>query len=497
MGRLFRLARLSVLLATVLSGWGMNAGAQFEDAGETGFQHASPFAAPLDADPFAASLPIDFQRLPAIGAEPLWPSGVSQASYDPEFTTASAESEEFLEPDVEYYTLDELRAEMKKLAWTKGDYRIVPYGSLWGSAIYATQRTAPGPFILYIASATTEGEDDFVIDTRRSRIGVDIFGPKVPMFGCAESAARMEIDFHGVFGTFEGLRVVGPENQTGLQLRHAYAEVKNEDFRLLAGQTWDLVSPLNPGMLTYAVGWGAGNIGFRRMQIRYERYLHLADDSVLTLQGAIAQDIALDFINVAESANWPVLQGRCGYKTADIGPFQPLTIGVSGHIGEQGFDFPRIPDPNNSQLTLLPAEDDARIETWSLNVDARWPITSRMGIQGEFFTGRNLSTFLGGVIQGINRETRQPIATTGGWIELWYDLTDRLHSHVGYGIDNPRDTDVAVRDRTSNSVLFGNVSFDILPKMTVGLELSYWETKYKGLESGQAMVFEFTGQYAF
>jgi hypothetical protein len=474
-----------------LGWWGSNADAQFDDHRTTETGPALLYTSALDTGTPAASADTEFQRLPAVGAEPLWSSGVSQALYDPQVMAATAESEQTLEPDAEYYTLDELREEMKKLAWTKGDYRIVPYGSLWGSAIYASQRTAPGPFILYIASATTEGEDDFVIDTRRTRIGVDVSGPKVPMFGCAETAGKLEIDFHGVFGTFEGLRVVGPENQTGLQLRHAYAEVKNEDFRLLAGQTWDLVSPLYPGMLTYAVGWGAGNIGFRRMQIRYERYLHMADDSVITLQGAIAQDIALDFINYAESANWPVLQGRCGYTTGALGPCQPLTIGVSGHVGEQGFDFPAV------DLLNLPARDDARIETWSLNADARWPITPRFGVQGEFFTGRNLSTFLGGVIQGINRETRQPIATTGGWIDVWYDWTDRLHSHVGYGIDNPRDTEVATRDRMSNSVLFGNLSFDILPKMTVGLELSYWETKYKNLEPGESMVLEFTGQYAF
>jgi hypothetical protein len=92
----------------------------------------------------------------------LWPSGVSQASYDPDVMAVTAETEQMLESDVEYCTLDELRAELKKLAWIKGDYRIVPYGALWGSAIYATQRTAPGPFILYVSSATTESEDNFV-----------------------------------------------------------------------------------------------------------------------------------------------------------------------------------------------------------------------------------------------------------------------------------------------------------------------------------------------
>lgn len=392
-------------------------------------------------------------------------------------------------PDSKKITMDEVREELKKQAWKKGDYTIVPYGVLWGSAFYASERSIPGPFILYVASATNEGEDDFVIDTRRTRVGLDIEGPRVSFFDGAQSGGKMEVDFQAVLGTAEGLRVVAPENQTGIQIRQAYAEVKNENFRLLAGQTWDLISPLNPGMLTYAVGWGGGNIGFRRMQVRYERYLQVTDTTKLMLQGGLAQDIALDFTTIAESANWPVLQGRCGLEFDPFFAGQPLTVGVSSHLGEQGFDFPAV--------GALPAEDDARIETWSFNVDARWPINSRMGIQGEFFTGKNLSTFLGGVIQGINVDTRRPIAATGGWVELWYDWTTRLHSHVGYGIDDPRDVDVANAGRTQNSFLFVNGSIDVLPKMTLGVELSYWDTTYRGLAPGEATVLEFTGAYAF
>lgn len=379
--------------------------------------------------------------------------------------------------------------ETKKFAWEKGDYRIVPYGALWGSAIYSTERAVPGPFILYVASATAEGEDYFVIDTRRSRVGFDIAGPRVPLMGYANSGAKVEVDFQAALGTAEGLRVLAPENQTAVQIRHAYAEVKNDEFRLMAGQTWDLVSPLNPGMLTYAVGWGGGNIGFRRMQIRYERYLQLTHTAKLTLQGAMAQDIALDFIQYAESANWPILQGRCGLDCQPVSAFQPLSVGVSGHIGEQGFDFPSIGP--------LPAQDDARIETWSFNVDVRWPFTSRMGVQGEFFTGKNLSAFLGGIIQGINPVTRRAIATTGGWGEFWYDWSPRLHTHLGYGIDDPSDRAIANAGRTQNSFYFVNSTIDILPKMTVGLEVSYWQTKYRGLAPGNAAVFEFTGSYAF
>ena len=63
------------------------------------------------------------------------------------------------------------------------------------------------------------------------------------------------------------------ENKPTIMLRHAYVEVKDDDFRFLAGQTWDVISPLNPNMLMYSVGWDGGNIGYRRAQFRGERYL--------------------------------------------------------------------------------------------------------------------------------------------------------------------------------------------------------------------------------
>ena len=97
--------------------------------------------------------------------------------------------------DAQFYTLDELREEMKKLAWVEGDYKIVPYGAIWGSAIYATRRTFPGFFILFIQSPTTEGEDDFEIDTRRTRLGLDVTGPSFPGSAALIPEARSKSTF--------------------------------------------------------------------------------------------------------------------------------------------------------------------------------------------------------------------------------------------------------------------------------------------------------------
>jgi hypothetical protein len=396
---------------------------------------------------------------------------------------------------VQVFTLDELKEEMKKLAWTKGDFKIVPYGVLWGSAIYATERVNPGQYILWVHSPTVEGENDCVIDTRRTRLGIDVTGPTTPLFGETQSGAKVEVDFHGNQPPFTAVPVAPLENKALLLLRHAYAEVKNDDWRLLAGQTFDLISPLYPGTLNYTVGWDTGNIGYRRMQLRLERYLHFSETLMVSLQGAACQNIVTDSNAVSdpESSAWPILMGRVGLTLGEQGPnCLPITCGASGHIGEQGFDF--------ATVAPVPAHDDARIQTWSVNADLRVPVTDRLGFQGEFFSGDNLGTFLGGIGQGVNLvpAVRRSIRATGGWVEVWYDWTTRLHGHIGYGVDDPLNSDLTLpAHRTYNQFIFSNVSFDITKKMIVGFEVGSWKTHYAGQLPGDALTFEFSGQYGF
>jgi hypothetical protein len=111
-----------------------------------------------------------------------------------------------------------------ELVWQKGNVRVVPYGSFWSDMTSTTQRTFPGSFTLFVFSTEEEGEGEFSIDARRSRFGLDVFGPTIPNLDNAESAGRLEIDFQGEFIT---------ENRATVLLRQAYWELKNERFRIL------------------------------------------------------------------------------------------------------------------------------------------------------------------------------------------------------------------------------------------------------------------------
>lgn len=387
----------------------------------------------------------------------------------------------------------EVDSEIKRLMWTKGSFKIIPYGILWANSVYSTERTNPGSFTLWVESETRQGEGEFIVDARSSRLGVDVIGPQLALFGCSETGGRVEVDFQGVPNV--------TENRGGIQLRHAYVETKNAEYRLLAGQTFDVISPLTPNMLMFSIGWNGGNIGFRRAQFRAERFVAFSDTMLLTLQSSINQNIFSDSITGVtgvstalvrgEPSNWPILEGRMAATFGQrAGPDAlPITLGISGHVGEQEFDV-----WNGSTLLL----NDRRRKTWSVNADLRVPVTQKFGLQGEFFMGEDLGAFMGGIGQGIDAVTLNEIHSAGGWGELWYYWTPRLHSHVGYGVDNPADSELRTTgDRRYNQFLFSNLIFDVTKQFQAGLEVSSWKTLFVGLEPGEAVRTEFAVKYAF
>jgi hypothetical protein len=317
-----------------------------------------------------------------------------------------------------------------------------------------------------------------------------VLGPRIPCLGNAQSGGKVEFDFQGTFLT---------ENKGSVLLRHAYWEVKDEQFRLLAGQTWDVISPLMPNTLMYSVYWGAGNIGYRRAQFRGERYITLSDTCLWTVQGSLNTDVVSEFPMSTtvpappsgDQASWPVLEGRTAITLGERGKGgRPVTLGISGHVGEQIFDFPAAPP--------LPAVDNMSFRTWSFNVDLRAPITDRLGFMGEYYIGDNLGAYLGGIVQGIDPGLRVPIYDTGGWMEVWYDWTPSWHSNVGYCIDQPNRNDLSsASERTYNAVYFGNVIYDVTKQFQVGLEVGSWRTLYVGKTPGESIRTEFMARYGF
>jgi hypothetical protein len=399
------------------------------------------------------------------------------------------------------FTLEQLSGELQKYAWKKGDLSITPYGYLWGNMVVSSERTDPGSYTLFVQSPTATGgaESEFIVDDRNTRLGIDVGGPKVCWFGEeAATGGRFECDFQNALLT--------TENKPTVLLRHAYLEAKNDDERFLFGQTWDVISPLQPGMLLYTIGWDGGNIGYRRPQVRDERYFALSDTSLVTVQVSVNEDVFSDngttFLPSGDSAvldgkpsNWPLIEGRAAWKIGPRGQgCLPVEIGVSGHIGDQEF-VDTLLLPSGAVASVAP---QVHRRTWSGNIDLRWPITERFGFQGECQIGEDLSTFFGGIGQGINPATGNAIRDAGGWFEFWYDWTPTLHSHFGYSVDKPDADDLTVvGERTYNQFFFGNLTYNFTKDFLVGIEVSSWKTLFIGEQEGDSVRTEFVAKYGF
>ena len=140
----------------------------------------------------------------------------------------------------------------------------------------------------------------------------------VPASRClcdAKIGGKVEVDFQGQFVT---------RNKPGLLLRHAYVEAKNDDYRLLVGQTWDVISPLGIPTLNYTAGSAVGNLAYRRAQFRGGAILGRSPTrSCMTLQGSVNGNVVTDFVSdpatttSADPGPYPDVQGRVGFTLGE------------------------------------------------------------------------------------------------------------------------------------------------------------------------------------
>jgi hypothetical protein len=254
-------------------------------------------------------------------------------------------------------------------------------------------------------------------------------------------------------------------------MRHAYLTLDwpKSQFSILAGQSWDIISPLNPNTLNYPVLWDAGNIGYRRPQIRFTKSVRLDEKASMKFEGGFFRTIGRTDPTGSESgedAGYPTTQGRVSVTFPFLGP-KPTTVGVSGHIGQEEYD-------------LDATGRNVKFESWSLNLDVTLPVSNKLTVLGEGFCGRDLDQYFGGIGQGVNTTTRREIDSKGGWIAASLGPWSQWSYNVGAGIDRPDPDDLASGGRRQNSSIFGNVFYSFNKNVQFGVELSQWSTLYKG-----------------
>lgn len=315
--------------------------------------------------------------------------------------------------------------------------------------------------------------DDFTMHPRLSRLGVDFSGGKIDGLGDPTITGKIEVDFfnNGLTGQ--------SESRAALRMRHAWLKLGWDRLSVLAGQTNDVISPLFPIVNSDLVMWGAGNLGDRRPQLRFE-YAPPTGETGFIAQAEVGLTGADDNADLdspgtfgagfrdGETSGLPTLQARLADRF-EFGTGK-AEVGLWAH---RAWEHPD---------TSFNGED--RFDSDVFGIDVSLPVYKDIvGVKAEWWSGKNVDDVRGGIFQGINRTSGDEIAAKGGFAEISVKCSDHLTSYVGWSNDNPDNADVGAQGRAENVIGYAALRWNYKP-LSFGLEYLDWTTKYVGLDDG-------------
>lgn len=355
------------------------------------------------------------------------------------------------------------------LADGKPSFDIKGYGYFKLDGAYDRNLTSHGNFVMWVQPpANAEDDEQFNMTANETRFGVNLIGNG---YGNLKVSGKLEMD---LYASVSGVA----ENKAMLQLRHAYFAVESGRYKLLAGQSWDLISPLNPSTLNYSVLWGCGNIGYRRPQVSFW-YNYQADKTTeIGFAAGFFRTIGTDLTPTFTLATGETVEGADDGTDAGIPSVQAL-FDLKHNLsngGQMRGGFSGLWGKLKAETTLGNSE---KYESWGFAAHAALAPSARFGLNGEFYTGSNLGSYFGAVLRNSEIDG---LKSSGGWLTLWWQASKLFHLSSGFGIDDPDDDDFA-SGRSRNSCLYGTFRYTFIPQATLGVELSQWETKYKGGET--------------
>ena len=367
---------------------------------------------------------------------------------------------------------------------------VKPYGFLRLDLIYNDSKTNNSQTTMWVSSedgVNVRGDDkEFVLHPRLTRLGLHVNGGKVDS---SDVTGNLEIDF-----------VTTPnfsESRQAIRLRHAFLKISSGKFSLLAGQTWDIISPIFPSVNQDTLMWNAGNTGDRRPQLR-AGYEHPLGPGKLSIMGGLGLTSAIDSkdldkngVRDGEDSGLPNLQARIGYTRPGFVPRENMVVGIWGHLAKEEIGEVSARIAGENSFTSNSIGGDVILPIISLS-----PVGS-LTMRGEVWSGKNLSDFRGGIGHGININTGEEIKSIGGWLEFLIKVNPELQVEVGYTVDNPEDEDLKNGDKADNTTWYIGGNFKPGGGLLLGIEYINWKTGYKDVPEGTDNRVNLIAQYNF
>jgi len=358
----------------------------------------------------------------------------------------------------------------------KSTFDLKWYGYFKLDGSYDQNLTSHGDYVMWVEQPAYDKDDEqFNMTANETRFGFVANGKG---YKNVQVGGKLEFD---LYAGASGPSIV--QNEATLQLRHAYFTIQSSNTKLLAGQSWDLISPLNPATLNYAALWGCGNIGYLRPQVSLWHTASASPQTDVTFAGGffrtIGEDLTPTLLTLALAGD-TISDGDDDGTDAGIPSFQglfevkhTLPSGTSFRVGASALwgELKAETNQGNSQ----------KYESWAAVGHVMVSFPNGSGFAGEAFTGINLGSYFGGIRQS---STIDGVESLGGWASAWVKPSPKVKLAAGFGLDDPKDEDIT-SGRSKNTSYFGNIRYYIVPQASIGLEVSQWETEYKDAETAK------------
>jgi hypothetical protein len=316
-------------------------------------------------------------------------------------------------------------------------------------------------FVLPAAPDDNPAASTTSASARQSRLTLTAL---VPEFARGALRGELDVDFFGGQQPSSGGRTFPL-----LRLRRAFAELAWTRFAVRVGQESPPIATVSPSSLA-SIGFpefaGAGNLWLWIPQVRLSGDLAPlgtvrvgAEVAALAPTSGEPQEGFVTQPDLAERSGRPHLEGRVRARWG-VGE-EAAEVSFGGHYG-----------------WLVNAAGE-RVPSRALAVSLWVPLSPKVEIRAEGFTGQALAGLGGGGIGQSMVRDGVPVHTSGGWGQLTLRPLSSWEIGIGAGIDDPDDADLDAGARLRNVSVEGHLLWRQAP-VVLGFELRALRTRYAG-----------------
>ena len=374
-----------------------------------------------------------------------------------------------------YYLADKAAGIFDPLS--ESGLRITPYGYLVLEGVYST-RDLDGDYTTDFVKRNAQKRNQTTLSMQDSIIGLQFETPEANHGWTFTGRAEIDLVDVNTPGGFH-------ENGYGVHWRHLYINAEHESgWSILFGQTWHLWKIVTPSEIDGAWMENAGHPYRRSPQIRVTKKWAWEDSSLEARVGILkggpgmGEDRDDDGIQDNTASPWVLFEGALVYDrdAAWQNDNRRWLVGVGGMYG-------RNRSHRLTETGWNGTEDD--YDSMMGLVGLSLPM-GQFTLTGQFYGGENLGRIQAGCAQGVAfhsiRDRGNEIRAIGGFVDLGYKLNDDWSFAIGWGCDDPINSDVE-GDLAGNEIIYNDRAYicafyQITDNFKLGLEYARLLTSY-------------------